>query len=434
MAVSALNALAMVTVMGVIAVVLQDPPKARREVGGLAPTWAKEWRAAKRLEKLGMIDPLIDCLLIYLQLAHKSGGDYAALMALRKTMRARHRPQAMGTSGLGVDLDLGLRSIVELKLGRSLQSLMAEFVKEPEFANWTEEDVMRVVFRRALQLQVLPMYVVRWCAEARLEPWPARPHGFGQISGSCVRTACRSRAACFFGMLTGAVQHTGQYLFSIEVRKLRAVWWQRCKYTCQFARLMLYLPSGSELETIDEISVYRGGEVRFCGGARPVHFDGVVADALWAPMEESGDLFTVLVHAIRGAYAESHGVPASYRHVEGQTFAYTHSRVQHMWLELARTGRALFDGRGVSVRFYDIERFMMNRLDDLVEEALGEPSHDLESVDVPDVETLLAAKAPTERDHAVVLDPSTRAGCTAALVGSRARARGQHARTHASHS
>ena len=127
-------------------------------------------------------------------------------------------------------------------------------------------------------------------------------------------------------------------------------------------------------------------------------------------------------------------MPASYRHVEGQTFAYTHSRVQHMWLELARTGRALFDGRGVSVRFYDIERFMMNRLDDIVEEALGEPSHDLESVDVPDVETLLAAKAPTERDHAVVLDPSTRAGCTAALVGSRARARGQHARTHASHS
>ena len=232
-------------------------------------------------------------------------------------------------------------------------------------------------------------------------------------------------------MLTGAVQHTGQYLTSSQVRTLRAVWLQRCEYTCEFARYMLQLPGGMDLESLCGTSVHRGGEVQFCGGAKPVHFDGVVADALWSPMEWSNDLFTIIVRALRGFYAISHGVCASYRHVEGQTFAYTHSRVQHMWIELARTGRALFDGRGFSVRFYDIDRFMMNRLDDLVEEALGPPSHFLKSV-VPDVEALLAATGPTLRDHVVVRAPSTRAGCRAARVGSRAGARGQHAR--ASHS
>ena len=148
-------------------------------------------------------------------------------------------------------------------------------------------------------------------------------------------------------------------------------------------------------------------------------------------MEWSDDLFTIIVRALRGEFADSRGVSASYRHDDGQSFAYTHSRVRHMWIELAQTGRALFDGRGVSVRFYDINRFMMNRLDDLVEEALGPPSHFLKSV-VPDVEALLAATGPTRRNHTVVRDPSTRAGCRAARVGSRAGARGQHAR--ASHS
>ena len=76
----------------------------------------------------------------------------------------------------------------------------------------------------------------------------------------------------------------------------------------------------------------------------------------------------------------------------------------------------------------------MNRLDDLVEEALGQPSHVLESDDVPDVATLLAATVPTKRDHAVVRDPSRRAGYRAARVGSRAGARGQPQHARASHS
>ena len=185
-------------VMGVVSAVLMQPP-VRREVGGWAPTWDKEWRAAKRLAELGVLDSLIDCLLLYLLLVHSGGVPWSALMVLRKRVRARHRPQAMGTSGLGVDLDLGLRSLIEIKLGFSLQSVVDNFTTCTEFAGWTAEDIMRVAFRRGLQLQVFPMYVVRWYAEASSNLCP--PTRIGQVCCSRlfaphVGAGLRASSAC----------------------------------------------------------------------------------------------------------------------------------------------------------------------------------------------------------------------------------------------
>ena len=174
-----MNKLTLAAVTAVITTVIQHPPPARREVGGWAPSWSMEWRAASRLVALGVLDALIDCLLLYVLLAHSDDSTGSALMSLRKKLRALHRPQAMGTSGLGVDLDLGLRSIIEMKLGRTLQSVMEDFTKETEFAKWVPEDVMRVAFRRGLQLQAFPMYVVRWYAEAEARTL-AHPHRLGQ--------------------------------------------------------------------------------------------------------------------------------------------------------------------------------------------------------------------------------------------------------------
>ena len=101
--------------------VLHEPPIERRMVGGWAPDWGREWDAADRLDDLDLLDGLIDCFVIFFDCAHSDAEAFEKLMQLRKELRALHRPQAMGTSGIGVDLDLGLRRIIEFKFGRSLE-------------------------------------------------------------------------------------------------------------------------------------------------------------------------------------------------------------------------------------------------------------------------------------------------------------------------
>ena len=109
---------------------LCEPPIERRVVGGrAAPRWDQEWDAADRLDDLDLLDGLIDCFVIFLDCAHSDAEAFEKLMQLRKELRALHRPQAMGTSSIGVDLDLGLRRIIEFKFGRSLELVYA--VLEP---------------------------------------------------------------------------------------------------------------------------------------------------------------------------------------------------------------------------------------------------------------------------------------------------------------
>lgn len=276
---------------------------------------------------------------------------------------------------------------------------MSEFQSDHAYAAWSIEDVLRVVFRRGLQVQAFPACVVRW-------------------------------AACFFGMLTGALQHTGQYLDSRMVQLIRDVWEARCVYTCHFARRMIALALGTVLESFDGTPV-RGGMLFLCGSEHGIPFDCVRADAMWTPTPGASDLFSVMVRAMRGEFAATHGVPATYRHVEGHSFAYSHSRLQHIFVEVARTGHALLDGVGYAVAFDGIDRYVMNRLDDVVVEALGEVA--LSTFPSPTLEQLLAATEPTKRDHSVVRRPTGRAGCKAASVGSPAGAHGLHTSARESH-
>ena len=116
--------------------------KKRRECSGPAPTHATETRAQACLGKLGMMQGLLECCLLYFLLAHSPEGIGPELMMARMVMRCINRPQALGMSGIGVDLDLGLRSIIEAKFGVPLKVLFQTFVEDFEGGDadiWSEE-------------------------------------------------------------------------------------------------------------------------------------------------------------------------------------------------------------------------------------------------------------------------------------------------------
>ena len=115
--------------------------KKRRECGGPAPTHAVETRAQQRLLKLGMMQGLLECCLLFFLLAHSPDGVGPELMMARMLLRCINRPQAIGKSGAGVDLDLGLRLIIEAKFGVPLKVLFQTFVEDFEGGAeiWSEE-------------------------------------------------------------------------------------------------------------------------------------------------------------------------------------------------------------------------------------------------------------------------------------------------------
>ena len=163
-----LFSMTMVTLVNELQRVLASPPTQRRHPGRCKGDRQEEWAAADRFQKVGLLDPLIDSLLIFFLCAHAETADSKSLMQLRKELRARHRPQAMGTSGVGVDLDLLLRFIIESKIGRTMDDVLAEFRQDARFSGWTEEDVLRMAFRRGLQVQAFPLFVVRWAYAAAI--------------------------------------------------------------------------------------------------------------------------------------------------------------------------------------------------------------------------------------------------------------------------
>ena len=120
---------------------LLNKPKARRECSQRCPRRSLETQALKRLIELGLMQGLIDCFLIFFLMAHSSDDFGPDLMLARILLRCPTRPQALGLSGIGVDLDLGLRSIIEAKFGKTLDQLFEDFDLPNENGMWTHEQV-----------------------------------------------------------------------------------------------------------------------------------------------------------------------------------------------------------------------------------------------------------------------------------------------------
>ena len=131
-----LKSLNLEQVLSALSAALQAPPTARRTIGGgKGPPWALEAAAAQRLIDLGLMGGLLDCLSIFFMIAHADDPDAnkllaAKLMSLRKDLRYDTRPQALGKSGLGVDLDIYLRQLILDKFGTTLDAIFEEFFAE----------------------------------------------------------------------------------------------------------------------------------------------------------------------------------------------------------------------------------------------------------------------------------------------------------------
>ena len=140
-------------------------PAARRTCSLAAPRRELELLAQQHLIALGLMAGLLDCWLIFFLLAHSSEGVGPELMHARMWLRDVYRPQALGCSGIGVDLDLGLRLIIEAKFGTTIEALFESVVLPGEHSvMWTNEQILRVVLRYGLSVHAFPWYVVRWAA------------------------------------------------------------------------------------------------------------------------------------------------------------------------------------------------------------------------------------------------------------------------------
>ena len=142
----ALKTLTLDYVLSALSASLDSPPESRREIGGDAPHWRPEAAAAQRLIDAGLMGGLLDCLSIFFKLAHADDPDAdeplaEKLMRLRKRLRSVTRPQALGKSGLGADLDIFLRQIIEDKFGITLDSIFAHFFEGSGYSEklWNAE-------------------------------------------------------------------------------------------------------------------------------------------------------------------------------------------------------------------------------------------------------------------------------------------------------
>ena len=161
-----LRPLAMLSLTARIKDAVTNKPAARRTCAQPAPPRELELCAQQHLIELGLMAGLLDCWLIFFLLAHSSEGVGPELMHARMWLRSLHRPQALGCSGIGVDLDLGLRLIIEAKFGMTIETLF-EPVHLPAGSPsvmWTNEQILRVVLRYGLSVHAFPWYVVRWAA------------------------------------------------------------------------------------------------------------------------------------------------------------------------------------------------------------------------------------------------------------------------------
>ena len=134
-------AVRLIALVALVKKAVTNKPDIRRECSLDCPRRALELRAQERLKAIGLMDGLLDCFLIFFLMAHSPDGLGPELMLARMMLRALNRPQALGLSGIGVDLDLGLRLIIEAKFGMPIDELFRGFDLPNDNGMWTHEQV-----------------------------------------------------------------------------------------------------------------------------------------------------------------------------------------------------------------------------------------------------------------------------------------------------
>ena len=139
-----LLAVQLITLAGLVREAVTNKPDVRRECSIDAPRRTLELHAQQRLQAIGLMNGLIDCFLIFFLMAHSPDDLGPELMLARMVLRSVNRPQALGLSGIGVDLDLGLRLIIEAKFGMPIDELFQRFDLPNDNGMWTHEQVVEL--------------------------------------------------------------------------------------------------------------------------------------------------------------------------------------------------------------------------------------------------------------------------------------------------
>ena len=203
-----LKSLGLEHVNSTLAAALQAPPTARRTFGRVidgrhnrwSPSWALEAAAAQRLIELGFMGGLLDCCSIFFTIAHADDPDANKLLAVklmfhRKDLRCDTRPQALGKSGLGVDLDIYLRQLILDKFGTTLDAIFEEFFAESGYNEkvWNAEQVRSEPTPRSPH----PHTILTHGTHPRMAPSTHHPHTPEPLSHAarCLGRCCASSSA-----------------------------------------------------------------------------------------------------------------------------------------------------------------------------------------------------------------------------------------------
>ena len=104
------------------------------------------------------------CYDVFFAICHSDTAWGHAFDRLRQRCRCSTRRRAMGRSGIRVDIDLGMRHLLE---AIGFQDIHSDFVQGRTDARlWTQEQLLRAVFRWGL--------VARWWLRA-VACWPCAP-------------------------------------------------------------------------------------------------------------------------------------------------------------------------------------------------------------------------------------------------------------------
>jgi len=105
------------------------------------------------------------CYDVFFAICHADTAWGHAFDRLRQRCRSGHRRRAMGRSGIRVDLDLGMRVLLQ---AIGFKDIHRDFLQgRPDAGLWIEEQLLRAVFRWGL--------VSRWWRRV-VARWPCAPH------------------------------------------------------------------------------------------------------------------------------------------------------------------------------------------------------------------------------------------------------------------
>ena len=224
-----------------------------------------EKAAIKRLKLLGFLHPLMKTMNDFYARAHNGTAEGKSLLKKRMRGRPATRRRAMGVKCIAVDVWLGLLLTLAQHTTESFQAMCDSFRDDPtiEARRWTNEAILRVVFRHGVSTRLWPVAELLW-------------------------------PTCFYGMLTAALAIVGGLLSRSQRRALTILHLRSARLGATFARRILY---GSE---------YRGvGRIFLIDSTQPdapaVSFSLASLAGFWEDMgPEADDLASRLVQIYRG--------------------------------------------------------------------------------------------------------------------------------------